>query len=49
MFKIPGLHIRPVVNLVLSVVVDQVVLNKVLINSSRLDELRVLLDLLLSL
>ena len=49
MFKIPGLHVRSVVDLVLSVVVDQVVLNKVLINSSRLDELRVLLDLLLSL
>jgi len=48
-FKVPGLHVRPVVDLVLSVVVDQVVFNKVLINSSGLDELRVLLDLLLGL
>jgi hypothetical protein len=48
-FEIPCLHVRSVINLVLSVVIDEIVVDKVLINGGRLDKLRVLLNLLLGL
>jgi hypothetical protein len=47
--EVPCLHVRPVINLVLSVVVDEIVVDKVLVNGGRLDKLGVLLDLLLGL
>jgi hypothetical protein len=49
MLEVPSLHVRPVINLVVSVVGDQVVLNQVVIDSGGLNKLGVLLDLLFGL